>query len=184
MCSICLQTALQPACRIIHANDDANNRYRLHYLGAYQIPILQTAIHALKYNGIQSIGQTLGSALSVFVDNSRYEYIVPVPLHSRRYRERGFNQSLILAQSTKGNVLPVLQRQRYTTPQATLQRADRLINLQDAFTVTKQHSKKIANSRILLIDDVYTTGSTTQQCRNTLLSAGATEVDVAVVAVD
>lgn len=177
LCSPCLEKSIHPACKI-HGLD-----FRVYHLGTYQTLILQAAIHGLKYQGIESLGEILGSKLNVFVPNT-YDFVVPVPLHPRRYRERGFNQSWLLANSMHGKATALLERQRYTTAQATLQRADRLVNLQDAFVLKNNCRELVKNSHILLIDDVYTTGSTIQSCREVLLNTGAKQVDAAVIAVD
>lgn len=178
LCEPCLQQSIHPACRII------DSAFRLYNLGVYQQTILQTAIHNLKYSGIQPLGKILGSELNIFITTNSYDYIVPIPLHSRRYRERGFNQSWLLAKSMNAKSIRILERQRYTTPQATLQRSSRSTNLKGAFVISNEYQGVIRNSRILLIDDVYTTGSTIQSCREVLLNAGAKQVDAAVIAID
>lgn len=113
--------------------------------------------------------------------------IVPVPLHPRRQRERGFNQSAELARLlARFTGLPfhgLLRRTRYTTAQAALNRQQRLANLAGAFTVTRQAPKLLAGKNILLIDDVFTTGSTAHECASVLKkSAGAARVIVLTVA--
>lgn len=177
LCSTCLNASIHPACRVRDLD------FQLFHLGTYQTPILQAAIHGLKYNGIESLGEIFGEKLNIFITDA-YDFVVPVPLHSRRYRERGFNQSWLLARSIRGNSTQLLERQRYTTAQATLQRSNRLTNLKGAFVISNEYREVIKNSRILLIDDVYTTGSTIQRCREVLLNAEAKQVDAAVIAID
>lgn len=108
------------------------------------------------------------------------DLVVPVPLHSSRIRERGFNQSMYLTQfataatgikfSTKA-----LLRARKTTPQTRLSGAERRTNLHSAFIA---QPTLIKDKKILLMDDVYTTGSTVDECSRTLLAAGAKRVEV------
>ncbi len=117
-----------------------------------------------------------------------YDLVVPVPLHPRRLRERGFNQAhLIAAEMIRAGLFPpwtalapaALARVRETSPQTKLSRAQRLRNLRGAF----RGKPKAARGRtILLIDDVMTTGATLEGCALALLRAGARSVDALVVA--
>ncbi len=112
------------------------------------------------------------------------DVVVPVPLHERRLRERGFNQSLELARGLAGRTgiglaATALSRLRDTVPQARLERAERLLNLKGAFAADP---RQVAGRRVLLVDDVSTTGATLVECTAALLAAGAATVDVAVLA--
>jgi len=113
------------------------------------------------------------------------DLIVPVPLHAGRLREREFNQSLLLADLLGRHLnLPVmataLARVRATAPQTTLTRSERSHNLRRAFAV--QNAEVLAERRVLLIDDVFTTGTTVNRCTKTLLKAGASAVQVLTLA--
>lgn len=111
--------------------------------------------------------------------------LVPVPLHPRRLRERRFNQSAELARTlSKLTGLPcqdLLRRTRYTTAQAALSRKERLKNLAGAFLPVARKGATIP-SHILLIDDVFTTGSTAHECATALKKAGAQRIIVLTVA--
>ena len=111
--------------------------------------------------------------------------LVPVPLHPRRLRERRFNQSAELARTlSKLSGLPcqdLLRRTRYTTAQAALSRKERLKNLAGAFLPVARKGAPIP-SHILLIDDVFTTGSTAHECATALKKAGARRIIVLTVA--
>ena len=118
---------------------------------------------------------------------SRYKYrgdsrlVVPVPLHPRRLRRRGFNQSLLLARRISRQCsLPLdftsLRRIRATVPQTELSAAERRKNIRGAFAVLRPQA--VAKKDILLIDDVFTTGATVEECAKVLLKAGADRVDV------
>ena len=111
--------------------------------------------------------------------------LVPVPLHPRRLRERRFNQSAELARTlSKLSGLPcqdLLRRTRYTTAQAALSRKERLKNLAGAFTV-KPKASLPPHGNILLIDDVFTTGSTAHECATALKKAGAQRIIILTVA--
>ena len=111
--------------------------------------------------------------------------LVPVPLHPRRLRERRFNQSAELARTlSKLSGLPcrdLLRRTRYTTAQAALSRKERLKNLAGAFSLKKRAALP-SHGNLLLIDDVFTTGSTAHECATVLKKAGAQRIIVLTVA--
>lgn len=115
------------------------------------------------------------------VDNC--DYICPVPLHPYRLIRRRFNQSALLAfelskLSGRPTIPDLLFRTRHTKSQGTLSASARHKNVKGAFRVSPKHSHKIENARILLIDDVYTTGATVEACSNSLFTAGVVQVDV------
>ena len=113
-----------------------------------------------------------------------FDGLIPVPLHPARQRERGFNQALLLAEllakSSGIVVLDALERIRYTTTQTAYDRAERIENLRDAFRLRKKSS--VRGLRLLLIDDVLTTGSTLSECARVLKMAGAASVHAATAA--
>ncbi len=118
-------------------------------------------------------------------DREDYDRIIPVPLHISRLRWRGFNQSLIFAraigQRIKAPVDPwLLSRSRPTPPQTKLSREDRRANVRGAFQVNTPAQAK--GKRVLLVDDVYTSGATVEECARTLYQNGARSVDVFTVA--
>lgn len=115
------------------------------------------------------------------------DLIVPVPLHRSRLFARRFNQSALLAQRlsemTKVPYGPsVLRRVRSTPSQGSLTRRQRILNVQGAFSVTPRSRALIENRRVLLIDDVLTTGATAESCARALTRSGASDVDVLSVA--
>ena len=114
----------------------------------------------------------------------RFDLIVPVPLHPARERERGFNQATLLAELLSGRIaVPlrfVLERIRYTTTQTAYDRAERMENLHNAFRLRKKMN--VRELRVLLIDDVLTTGSTLSECARILKVAGAISVHAATAA--
>lgn len=112
-------------------------------------------------------------------DIARSDLIIPVPMHRVRLRERGLNQSLLLAHEVASEMqLPVLDkvliRARFTKQQATLARKKRKKNVAGAFRVID--AEPLTGKRILLIDDVTTTGATLEECAQTLTDAGAMAV--------
>ncbi|MBA2242324.1 MAG: ComF family protein [Chthoniobacterales bacterium] len=109
---------------------------------------------------------------------------MPVPLHPARKRERGFNQAELLAQSLSARagltMREPLERIRYTTTQTAFDRTERMENLRDAFRLRKKAN--VRGLRVLLIDDVLTTGSTLSECARVLKAAGAISVHAATAA--
>jgi len=110
------------------------------------------------------------------------DLLLPVPLHPRRLKARGFNQALLLAQGfpEKPIGLEVLSRVRHTIPQVGLNPKERRENVKGAFAVSSPDA--VQGKKILLIDDLYTTGSTVRECARVLLRAGAKRVEVLTVA--
>lgn len=146
-------------------------------------------IHAFKYRGKSHLRRPLGlltaQRLVGFRQAHQPDLLVPVPLHRSRLRSRGFNQAVLLAELlSKQWQIPLqrqlLQRTRATIPQMELTRAERLTNLQGAFKV--HDSTLISGRRIMLVDDVFTTGSTLAACATTLLQAGCEQVTAVTVA--
>lgn len=148
---------------------------------------LKAALHRYKYQPEASLARPLAGILLARCPLPVYAYdrIVPVPLHPKRLRWRGFNQALLLARPlSKHTGTPIdahsLRRLRATRPQVELTGAERRNNVARAFVVTRPRA--IRGRRILLVDDVYTTGSTVEECSRALLAAGARVVDVLVLA--
>lgn len=146
-------------------------------------------IHLFKYSGKVMLRRPLGLLAAGFLDNCAAEFradqIVPVPLHKKRLRQRGFNQAVLLGEIfSKRWGVPLqrnnLQRSRWTEPQVNLTAAARAENVNGAFSLAEP--EKIVGKRILLVDDVYTTGSTVKECSRVLRHAGAAEVAVLTVA--
>jgi len=112
------------------------------------------------------------------------DFVVPVPLSDQRLRQRGFNQALLLAQQlcSQRCLEQGLIRWRDTAAQSGLSRQDRLLNLAHAFMVPPQSAQRLRGARVVLVDDVMTTGATLRACTQALLAAGVAKVDVVVLA--
>jgi ComF family protein len=141
---------------------------------------IREAVQALKYENARAVAQPLGLRLAHHpaLQNWTYDMIVPVPLHTTRLRERGYNQSQLLAEIVAVQVgvpcVPeALRRERYTQSQVTMNAAERLTNVEHAFLANPSLA---AHQRVLIIDDVYTTGATLTACAQTLLANGADAV--------
>lgn len=151
---------------------------------------IRRATHLFKYSGEHERGRDLGRRLAgrfeALFPDARIDVIVPVPLHPRRYRQRGFNQSLILAKEL-GSLLNVpvveaVERKRNTTPQAGLSADRRLQNLKDAFAPSESAMQYIAERRILVVDDVTTTGATISAVAESLQSMGVRSMNACTLA--
>jgi ComF family protein len=145
---------------------------------------MAAAVRTFKYNGKMYGLETFAIlARQYYMHHPEPEpdLIIPVPLHPARLRKRGFNQSLVFCRKlfsrSKAKIDPlVLQRPQWTRPQTGLNGAERRRNVRNAFQVKKP--EKIKNKRILLVDDVFTTGSTVNECAMILLKNKAAEVEV------
>ncbi len=157
-------------------------------VGCFEATLLE-AIHRFKYGHHMITGEALGRMMAAYqyprLAPDGYDVVMPVPLHLQRLRERGFNQSLILARSiAEKHAVPLdftsLKRNVKTAAQVELGRKEREKNVRGAFTV--RHPERVSGKRVLLIDDVYTTGSTLRECARMLIDAGAEEVGVITLA--
>ncbi len=147
--------------------------------------VLQHVIHALKYEEMTALGEmygeTIGAALREHPDYADIRVIVPVPLHAQKERERGYNQSAWICNGiARAMGLPVtagvVRRRKNTRSQTKLSAALRLDNVKDAFEANAASAGTIRDAKILLVDDVITTGATIHSCALPLRSAGAAAV--------
>ena len=150
--------------------------------------MLRDLIHLYKYGRVQTLARPLADfAMAAFPRDERFDAIVPVPLHWRRRWQRGFNQSELLARAlarrTGIPMLSALLRVRSTSVQAGLSNTRRRQNVANAFRVRGRRSGRgLRERRILLIDDVMTTGSTAAACAMALKRGGAVRVGLLTVA--
>ena len=142
--------------------------------------VLRKAIHGLKYGNVRGLADDLGDLLARYWRDHSWsaDALVPVPLHPRRQRERGYNQSLLLAKRVQcATGVPVvdgvLRRHRYTMSQTHLGAQERRQNVAGAFSCADD---RLAGKIVVLIDDVSTTGSTLESCSVALYAGGARSV--------
>jgi ComF family protein len=151
---------------------------QVHSFGAYE-GVLRQLIHIFKFEGVRTLQRPLGALLAQALPReSSFDAIVPMPLHWRRRWQRGFNQSELLAREIARKwgvpVRALVRRKRATAPQAGLTSAQRRKNVEGAFEVKK--GRRLKGMRLLLIDDVLTTGATASACARALKRAGAAQV--------
>ena len=151
--------------------------------------VVRKMIHDFKYGRQLHLRHLVGRWLSETLADARlasqrFDLIVPVPLHPTRQRERGFNQAellaLVLHRECSFPLGKVLQRTRYTTTQTQFDRSERMENLRGAFRLRR--GCDVQGLRMLLVDDVLTTGSTLSECASVLKKAGALSVHAATAA--
>ena len=151
--------------------------------------LVRRLIHEFKYQRQRYLRHPLTGWLQESMSDSRlsrrdFDVIASVPLHPARERERGFNQATLLAELLSRKIaIPfrtLLERTRYTTTQTAHDRAERMENLRGAFRLRRKAN--VRQLRILLIDDVLTTGSTLSECARILKQAGAISVYAATAA--
>jgi ComF family protein len=152
--------------------------------------VIKELIHEFKYQGKDYLGSLLSKLMVEFIKEYNVpvdylDFIVCVPLHTTRLREREFNQAEILSnhialEFKKNTLNDALRRSRYTKTQTELEENERLLNVKDSFSVTKKELIKAKN--ILLIDDVLTTGATSSEAAYALKNAGANIVFVLTLA--
>jgi ComF family protein len=146
---------------------------------------LRSLVHLFKYSGMKPLARPLGEYLRRAVDEDQeFDVVVPVPLHWRKRWNRGFNQAELLAREVarkRGtSAMRALRRKRPTATQAGLSSAGRKRNVTGAFAL--RSGADVRGKRILLVDDVMTTGATANACANALKSGGAKSVSLATLA--
>ena len=144
--------------------------------------IMRKSISRYKYNGSLEYASVYGKEIAKHYGKwikAHGDILVPIPLHKKKQQIRGFNQAEVLADII-GNILQIpierewLYRNKYTLPQKELSDKERLKNLMKAFEINKK--KSFLADKVMLVDDIYTTGSTIEACAKVLYQAGVKEV--------
>jgi ComF family protein len=140
----------------------------------------QKIAHALKYSGIEKVGFELGRRLGEEIrrQSLRADVLVPVPLHRRKFRERGYNQSEAISRGISQVLgVPVrvdlIRRSKWTQTQTKLSREERERNVENAFEC---RSLEVRGLAVMIVDDVITTGATIESCASVLKGAGAAKI--------
>lgn len=182
-CLVCKDVSKDPLClSCIDKINFLRPTAFVHSVAAYDGP-LKKAILNFKFKNKKDLAEPLGKLiiryLNEFTGLLKVDMIIPVPLHPKRLDERGFNQVELLSWTiTKRFDIPtvsgLLFRKKETTPQFDLPKKERYTNIKGAFEV--KGKKFLEGKSVLLIDDIYTTGSTVAECTKTLKTAGALKV--------
>jgi len=169
---------LCPECR-----DNATSAVEKAWSCCYYTDTVKDCIHLFKYRGYAGLADIFGYIMLEFAEKNglfeNIDFIVPVPMHSSKKRERSYNHAELLARFiAKRSFVSLdsknLKKIKWTQSQSELDKAKRLNNVKDTFLVI---DKEIFRDKsILLIDDVYTTGATINECAGTLLSSGSKKV--------
>ena len=185
-CDICGTSEIEGTCAACDTNPPRYGKLRT--IALYE-GVLQQTIHLFKFEKRINIAKYL---IQLIIDNIpadcniiEYDYIIPIPIHKKRLIERGFNQSYILSKGISNifNIevnLDTLNRSRNTLPQSSLDREKRLINMIGAFGLS--NAEQIRGKKLLVFDDVFTTGATIKEAVDVLWDADPTEVDVLTLA--
>ena len=182
----CLRCAY-PVAKSIYCEACVTTEPPYHFIGAlylYQAPIMQLILE-LKFNNALANARLLGELLAQKIKNVWYsnqplpDVILPIPLHSSRLKERGFNQAIEIARPVakvinRSLACHTAYRIKATLAQATLNLTERRQNMKQAFSI----DKNISNLHIAVIDDVMTTGETIREFCKTLKQSGARKIDV------
>lgn len=173
-------------CADCREKSEKDRGFRRMYGAAYYAGAVEEAIKLMKFHDKPRLAKPLGAMMAEFalreLDCDTYDYLVPVPLHRVRERERGFNQSRLLAESlwpvfSRARLDESLKRLRPTRTQSRLvSHAERLANIAGAFDV--RDGDHLRGATVLLVDDVVTTSGTVSECAKALRRAGVSSVDI------
>ena len=179
LCARCGRSLPAPAHRCTGCRAQPPPLHQIRAAAYFSDP-LATAIHHFKYEGLFALAEPLAALMTAEWPAwpVPHDVIVPIPLHAARERERGYNQSALLARHLSGQLgLPfepeIVSRIRFTPPQTGLSRRERLANVGGAFRADRL---RVRDRRVLLVDDVCTTGATLAAAAEALHHAGAASV--------
>jgi ComF family protein len=173
-------------------NDLLKLRLRVDFISSFLLYdkglMTQNMLHAIKYKGQNLLATHLGELYGYEIKNAiekKPDCIVPVPLHKRKLRERGYNQSESWAEGLAKSIgTPVdntsLKRAIYTTTQTQKTRLERVSNVENAFAL--QNPDQLKGKHVLLVDDVITTGATLEACGLRLWTAGIASLSIVTIA--
>ena len=160
-------------------------------IGLYQFnnEVIQQLIHALKYKGNSSVGEMFGIELGkAILKNEKYitiDLIVPVPIHKKKKRKRGYNQSYFIAKGVaeviKAPIEEILTKNEKGKSQTDKKKYERWLNVKDSFSL--KESCFLAETHVLIIDDVVTTGSTIEACVKAIRKYGDVKISIAGLAI-
>jgi len=163
--------------------------YAMAFLKFRKTGVVQHLLHQLKYNNHPEVGERLGKLYGKDLVEAgfekKFDLIIPVPLHQSRKRRRGYNQSEKFAEGLSHLLqIPcdekIVERKMKTATQTRKSKIERWENVKDVFQI--KQPEKVMGKRVLLVDDVITTGATLEACGQQLLNCGCTELSIACIA--
>ena len=193
--SLCKKCEIQLRKQAVFGTDDYKedyNKYFDEHLYAFMYSgVVRSIILNYKFNDDSYLYKTFTNFLlknKNIVENIKsYDIIVPVPLSKKREKERGYNQSLLIAKEISSSInididKTCLKKTKNIVAQSTLNKEKRLKNTIGVYTI--KYSKNIQNKKVLIVDDIYTTGSTVNECSKILKQAGAKNIGILTIAKD
>lgn len=201
VCAFCGQTSLESVCKEClkkmqncekaRIDKYLNKNFESHiYLFKYEEPIREQIIE-YKFRNKPYYYKTF---TKILINNKKiydilksYDIIIPVPLNKSRKKERGYNQAELIAREISKNIknlkyLNILEKTKNAVPQSTLNKAQRLRNLENAYKLKQEIN--IQNQRILIFDDVFTTGTTANECAKIIKTIGNNKISIFTIAKD
>ena len=161
------------------------------YIFKYE-DIIREKIIKFKFENEAYLYRTFAQAVLNNKENIKfieeYDYLIPVPIHKRRKKQRGYNQSELIARAINDNIKSIklqtniLIKDKNIVPQSTLNQNERIENIKNVYKILNK--EKIKNKKILILDDIFTTGSTVNECSRILKEAGAKKIGVLTIAKD
>ena len=150
---------------------------------------IQDIIHTFKYLNYSKLGRQLGNYLAKKIEletNIKYDYLIPVPLHKVKLRTRTFNQATKIAEGIKESLNieineDIIKRVKFTNTQTKLNKEQRKKNLENVFKINSNFAKQLEGKNILIIDDVFTTGSTINAIAKELIEFKPKNIDCATI---
>ena len=188
LCENCLEK-LKKAIHKPEKVDDTSCNFSIYTLSSYD-DFTADLIKIIKYRPSKKLASILGRVCSEQADLKNFfqldDVIIPVPMHEKRLEERGFNQAFVIAEKyaeiTNTNLCPAIIRSRFTKPQASCNESERMSNLEKAFALSPDLLKSaLKNKRLIVIDDVATTGTTLKKSVEPLKDLEAKEIIALVV---
>lgn len=166
-------------------------RYAVSWLQFVKGGSTQRLLHALKYGRRPEVGEVLGRLLAAELQslgqNSVFDLVIPVPIHPKKQKKRGYNQAMEFARGLAQGMAcdvsdQILVKQTATETQTRKRKLDRILNVSEVFVIHPDHKQALFNKRVLLVDDVITTGSTIEACARLLIREPVAELSIASIA--
>jgi len=151
--------------------------------------LVRDMLRDIKFRQRKYVAQGLGRLWATYIKNTlpSNAILVPLPMHTKKRRQRGFDQAQVMAQALSeltGNKLAnILERTKNTPPQSGLHPQQRIENIRGAFVIKQKNQHSISEQSIILVDDIYTTGASLNECAKVLMAGGAMQVSTLTLAI-